>query len=106
MPGAIIQTNCQIGRFCIVNTGASIDHDSTMKDYSSLAPQACTGGNVTIGAFSAIGLNACLKHRVAIGDHTVVGAGATVLDDFPANTVVYGTPARQIRSRTAGEPYL
>jgi acetyltransferase-like isoleucine patch superfamily enzyme len=36
----------------------------------------------------------------------VIGAGATVLQEVPDRAVVAGTPARLVRSRAPGEPYL
>ena len=34
------------------------------------------------------------------------GAGSTVLNDIDSYVVAYGTPARVIRNRIGGEPYL
>ncbi|MBV9303135.1 MAG: NeuD/PglB/VioB family sugar acetyltransferase [Acidobacteriaceae bacterium] len=106
MAGTIVNTHARIGEFCILNTGCSLDHDSVMKHFSSLAPRAVTGGGVKIGAFSAIAIGATISHEVQIGDHTIVGAGATVLKDLPDQVVAYGTPARVIRERSPGDPYL
>lgn len=106
MAGAIINPSCSVGRFCILNTNSSLDHDCVMEDFSSLAPRVATGGNCRIGAFSAISIGATLIHRVTIGEQCVVGAGSTVLKSVEPFQVVYGTPARSIRSRKAGEKYL
>ncbi|KVF61889.1 transferase [Burkholderia cepacia] len=106
MAGAVINPCCAIGNGCIVNTNASLDHDGTMEDFSSLAPGVVTGGNCRIGRGAAIGLGAMLRHRIAVGEHGVVGAGAVVLHDVEPYTVVYGNPARRIRARAAGERYL
>ena len=38
--------------------------------------------------------------------YTVIGAGATVLRDIPDRVVAYGSPAKIIRSRKPGDPYL
>jgi sugar O-acyltransferase (sialic acid O-acetyltransferase NeuD family) len=106
MAGAIVQSDARIGEHCIVNTGASLDHDAVLEDYASLAPRATTGGNARIGAYSAVAIGAVVLHKVTIGEHTVIGAGATVLEDVPAFSVAYGTPARVVRRRQAGEKYL
>ena len=37
---------------------------------------------------------------------SVVGAGSLVLSDVPDNVLVYGSPARIIRSRQPGERFL
>jgi acetyltransferase-like isoleucine patch superfamily enzyme len=106
MAGAVINPGCKVGDFCIVNTRASLDHDSVMGDFSSLAPAAVTGGNVQIGAFSVIAIGAIVAHAVRVGEHAVIGAGATVLRHVPDRVVAYGTPARIIRQREPGDPYL
>jgi len=106
MAGTVINTATKIGRFCIINTNASVDHDCIMEDYSSIAPGAAIGGTVTIGAFSAISIGANIVHKVKIGEHTVVGAGATVLNDIPPYAVAYGSPSKVIRGRKAGDNYL
>lgn len=106
MAGAIVNPGCTVGRFCILNTKSSLDHDSHMADFSSLAPGATTGGYCRIGSHSAVSIGALLAHRVCIGEHTVVGAGATVLDNMGAFQVVYGTPAKAVRARHAGDKYL
>ena len=106
MAGAVINVDARIGEFCVVNTAASLDHDSHMDDYSSLAPGVHTGGNVRIGAYAAVGVGASLAHRLSIGAHCVVGAGAVVLSDMPPRCVAYGVPARKVRDRAEGEPYI
>jgi acetyltransferase-like isoleucine patch superfamily enzyme len=106
MAGAIINPNSTIGEHCIVNTASSIDHDSILERFSSVAPGVITGGNVRVGEFSALSLRAAVIHGCSIGPHTIVGAGATVLKDIPAFAVAYGTPARVVRTRAAGEKYL
>jgi acetyltransferase-like isoleucine patch superfamily enzyme len=102
----LINPNAGVGAFCIVNTNASLDHDSVMEEFASLAPNASTGGNVRIGAFSAICQGANVIHGLAIGEHTVVGAGSTVLHSLPPFVVAYGTPARVVTNRQAGDKYL
>lgn len=106
MAGAVVNTGSRIGRHCIVNTSASIDHDCVLEDWSSVAPGATLGGNVRVGAFSAVSLGARVIHEREIGEHTVVGAGAVVVEDLPDRAVAYGVPAREVRSREPGEPYL
>jgi len=61
---------------------------------------------VHIGAFTAVGLGASVIHEVTIGPHTVIGAGAVVLVEVPDHVVAFGVPARVVRARAEGEPYL
>jgi acetyltransferase-like isoleucine patch superfamily enzyme len=106
MAGAVVNPNSSIGEHCIVNTASSIDHDSIIERFSSLAPGVTTGGNVRLKEFSVLSLRAAVIHGCTIGAHTVIGAGATVLRNIPDFCVAYGTPARVVRARKMGEKYL
>lgn len=106
MAGAVVNPDCRVASFCILNTNSSLDHDSVMDEFSSLAPGAITGGNCRIGAFSAISIGAVLRHGITVGEHSVVGAGATVLKDIEAYSVAYGSPAKKVGDRVPGARYL
>jgi len=106
MPGAIVVSGARIGKGCVVNTGASFDHDSVMSDWSSLAPGVVTGGGVGIGERSFAGLGARIRQEVTVGADTVIGAGALVLNDLPEQVIAFGAPARIIRRRAPDEAYL
>lgn len=106
LAGSVVSNGCVVGRGVLLGTRASIDHDVHVDDNASLGPGATTGGGVSIGRATAIGLGAGIIHGVTIGADTVVGAGALVLADLPAGVVAYGHPARVIRSRQPGDPYL
>ena len=106
MAGVVINPGCVIGRHCIINTGSSLDHDSRMEDYASLAPGVVTGGNVKIGHGTAICLGANIINGIHIGSDVVVGAGALVMHDLCDECVAYGSPARRIRARKSTDNYL
>ena len=103
---AIVNADARIGRFCILNTKSSLGHESTMRDFSSLAPGVTIGGNVSIGAYSAISLGVNVIQNITIGQHTVIGAGALVVTDIRKNRMAYGVPATEVRKRQIGEEYL
>ena len=106
MPGVIVNNATSVGDFCILNTKSSLDHDSVMEDFSSLAPGVTVGGNVKIGHHTAISLGANVIQGMNIEEHTVIGAGAVVVSSIPAKTVAYGVPARVVRSRVENEKFL
>ena len=106
MAGVVVSNGCVLGEGVLMGTRASVDHDTTVADHAGLAPAATTGGDVTIGTATAVLLGASVIHGVAVGDHTVVGAGAVVLADLPDRVVAVGVPARVVRAREPGEPYL
>jgi sugar O-acyltransferase (sialic acid O-acetyltransferase NeuD family) len=106
MAGAVVNPCCQVGQFCIVNTSASLDHDSVMEDFSSLAPGATTGGNCRIGRYSAVCIGSVLRNGITIGEHSVIGAGSTVIKDVEPFALAFGCPAKKVRDRKPGDKYL
>ncbi len=106
MPGVIVNCNSWVGDFCIINTNASLGHDSRMNNFSSLAPRVCTGGNFVLGKFSAICLGANIIENVTVAEQTIIGAGSLVINDVPGFVVAYGVPVKVVRTRAVGDPYL
>lgn len=104
--GAVVGTGAKVGAFAIVNTRASLDHHTTLGDYASLAPAAATGGNVNIGEGTAIGMGAMIHHGVHVGSWSVVGSCSLANKEISSGAIVYGQPARTIRSRRPDERYL
>jgi len=94
MQGGIIQSSVMVGRHCIVNTGASIDHECIIEDYVHVSPQAVLCGNVHIGEGAWIGASAVVIPGVKVGKWSVVGAGSVVVHDVPDGAVAYGNPCR------------
>ncbi len=106
MAGVIVNTESVVEDFCILNTGAQLEHNCFMGEFSHLSAGSITGGKVRIGRFSAITLGVIILDRVTIGENTVVGSGAVVLKDLPDNVLAYGNPAKVIRKREPGEVFL
>lgn len=106
LAGVVVGNGCMVGRGVLLGTRSSIDHDCVIEDYASLAPGVTTGGTVRIGRATALGVGANVLHGVTIGPDTVIGAGALVLGAIPARVVAYGVPARVVRARDTGQPYL
>ena len=60
--------------------------------------QSLVPGHIHIKKNAWIGAGATILPGVTIGENSVVAAGAVVSKDVPANTVVGGIPAKQIKS--------
>ena len=95
--GSTIMTGTRVGKFVIVSTNCSIDHDNVLGDFVNIAPGVTTGGSVSIGEGSFIGLGAVILPGIRIGKRCIVGAGSLVRHDVPDGMMAYGYPAKVIR---------
>lgn len=96
MAGAIVETEARLGRQCIVNTKASVDHEDTLGDGTEVAPGGTLCGVVHTGINVWIGAGAVVLPRRRIGDDAIIGAGAVVVKDVPPGVTVVGVPAQLI----------
>ena len=97
MAGAIVNTGSWIGRFAIVNTGSILDHDAVVEDNVHIAPGCALAGKVTCRHDAMIGTGASIIPGIVIGEGAIVAAGATVIRDVRARTLVAGCPAIEKR---------
>lgn len=97
MQGSILQSCCQTGKHCIVNTGAAIDHECILEDYVHVSPHATLCGNVEVGEGSWIGAGAVINPGVKIGKWTIIGSGSVVCKDIPDGVTACGSPCRIIK---------
>ena len=98
MAGAILNPYVVVGNHCIINTGASVDHDSIIHDFVHIAPHCTLCGEVEIGEGTWVGAGTTIIQGIHIGKNCFIGAGAVVVKDIPDNSLCYGNPARVVRN--------
>jgi sugar O-acyltransferase (sialic acid O-acetyltransferase NeuD family) len=103
---ASVGSDTDVGRFCILNTGSIADHDCKLYDFSSLGPGANVGGAVTLGMRSVVAIGSTVRHGLTVGSDSILGAASYSNENIDSNTVSFGSPARKVRSRNVGDPYL
>lgn len=94
MQGAIIQADTEIGRHCIINTGASVDHECKIEDFVHISPHATLCGNVFVGEGSWIGAGSIIIPGIKIGKWCVIGAGSVVRHNIPDGVIAFGNPCK------------
>lgn len=106
LQGAVVGSSATIGIGCLLNSSSVTEHECSVGDFASIAPNATLGGRATVGARSAISIGASVKHGITIGSDSVIGAQSYVNKNVPDGVVVYGIPARFQRDRLSTDPYL
>jgi acetyltransferase EpsM len=91
---AVIQTGARVGAHCVVNSGAIVEHDVDLGDFSHAAPAAVVGGGARVGEGAYIGMSAAVRDHVTLGAEVLIGMGAVVVSDVEAGRRVLGVPAR------------
>lgn len=95
MANAVINACASVGRHCIVNSGAIVEHDNEIEDYVHLSPRVALGGTVRVGALTHIGIGATVSNNVRICENSVIGAGAVVVRNIERSGTYIGIPARK-----------
>lgn len=95
--GVIINPGARIGKHCIVNTAAVVEHDSVLEDFVHISVGAKLAGTVTLGLGTWVSIGAVISNNLSVCANTVIGAGAVVVSDITEPGVYVGIPARMIK---------
>ena len=94
MAGAVINPDSKIGRGCIINTAASVDHECVLDDYVHVAVGAHLCGNVKIEKHTWIGAGVTVSNNILICERCMIGAGSVVVRNIEEEGVYMGIPAK------------
>lgn len=92
--GAVVGPDAKLGRYCLINTCASVDHDCVLGEGVHVAVGAHLAGDVRVGANTLIGAGATVIPGIKIGAGVTIAAGAVVVENIPDNTTVMGVPGK------------
>jgi len=83
----------RIGAFTSVSRMALVGHDTTVGIDAEISPQASLGSGLVVEDMARVGMGGIIIEGLKLGRGCLVGAGATVIEDVPENTLVAGVPA-------------
>ena len=111
--GSLVENDTTVGARTKIQAHAYITAYSTLEDDVFIAPCVVTTNDnymgrtekrlallrgPTIRRGARVGGGAVLCPGIEVGEEAFVGAGAVVIRDVPARTVVVGNPARELRA--------
>ena len=97
MANAVVNPSARIGKHCIINTGAIVEHDNILEDYVHLSPNVTLAGIVKVGKSTHIGASACTKQVINIASDCVIGAGSVIVKDITDSGTYVGVPVKKIK---------
>ena len=83
MHHALVNAGARVGRNCIINTKALVEHDAVIEDHCHISTGAIVNGGVKIGSGSFFGSNAVCKEYIEIEKNAVIGCGAIIVKNIP-----------------------
>lgn len=98
MAGSVINCSSKIGKGCIVNTAATVDHDNVIEDFVHLSPGTHLAGNVRVGKGTWIGIGSLVSNNISISSRSIIGAGAVVIKDIITAGTYVGVPAKGVNN--------
>jgi sugar O-acyltransferase (sialic acid O-acetyltransferase NeuD family) len=96
MAGAVINCCTRIGKGCIINTAATIDHDNIIGNFVHVSPGSHLAGAVKVGQQTWLGIGSIVSNNVTIHSGCKVGAGSVIVKDITESGTYVGVPARRV----------
>ncbi len=87
-PHAIVEPRAKIGNGVFVRSAGYISHETEIGAFSYVAPRAAFSGKIKTGDHCFFGTNSTIRDNIIIGNDVIVGAGATVLNSLPNETIL------------------
>lgn len=91
---AVINPCASVGKHCIINTNAVVEHDNIISDYVHISVGTKLAGHVSVGKNTWVGIGATVSNDISICDNCMIGAGAVVVNNITKSGTYIGVPAR------------
>ncbi|RBA29127.1 NeuD/PglB/VioB family sugar acetyltransferase [Flavobacterium tibetense] len=78
MHHALVNAMAKVGKHCIINSKADIEHGVVIEDFCHISTAAVVNGDAKVGKETFIGSNAVLAQSIEVKSNSVIGAGTFV----------------------------
>lgn len=89
-----ITTDIRLGQHVFLDLSVTIGHDVILNSFVSIYPSSSISGNVVLEEGVTVGTGARVLQGLTVGADSFVGAGAVVVKDVPAHSIVVGVPGK------------
>ena len=96
MHKAIVCVGSKIGRNCIINTMADVDHCAVIGDFSHLSANVLVAGDAKVGERCFCGIGSVISSGVSVASDVILGAGTLVVKDINEPGVYVGHPSHKL----------
>lgn len=96
MANAVVNPGTSVGKHCIVNTAAVVEHDNKIEDFVHISVGAKLAGTVSVGKSTWVGIGAVVSNNLTLCGGCMIGAGAVVVKDILEPGTYVGVPARRL----------
>ena len=108
----LVENDVVVGNNVTVKSGVQLWDGVTLEDNVFVGPNVTFTNDLfprsknqnwelkrtTVKKGASIGANSTILAGVTIGENAMIGAGSVVTHDVPANSLVYGNPAKFVRN--------
>ena len=86
MHGVVLNAGGYIGKNCIINTQALIEHNTVVESHCHISTGAKVNGGAFVGTKSFVGSGSVIHESVRIGEKSIISAGSVVRKNLPSRT--------------------
>lgn len=99
MANAVVNAGTKVGKHCIINSSAVVEHDNIIEDFVHVSVGAKLAGTVHIGKRTWIGIGATVSNNLNICQDCMIGAGAVVVKNVNKVGTYMGVPAERVEMK-------
>ncbi len=99
----VINPFANIGKHCIINSSACVEHDNVIDDFVHISVGAKLAGSVVVKKKTWVGIGSVVKEKTFICENCMIGAGAVVVQNICLPGKYCGVPARKMKEENVNE---